>query len=49
VYNEEQDLVALREVQDELVDAGAVRAPPEAALAAKGAAKGRKVRCRRAG
>lgn len=42
VYSEPADLAALREVQEELVEAKIIRAPPEAALAAKAAAKGRK-------
>jgi hypothetical protein len=42
VYEGPDDLAALREVRDELVEAGAIRAPPEAGLAAKAAAKGRK-------
>lgn len=41
-YADPEDLIALREVQDELVEAGVMKPPPEAALAAKAAAKGRK-------
>ncbi|WIA33408.1 hypothetical protein OEZ86_006542 [Tetradesmus obliquus] len=38
----EQQLAALREVQDELVESKVIKPPPEAALSAKAAAKGRK-------
>eukprot|EP00878_Enallax_costatus_P010306 GHUV01010756.1.p1 GENE.GHUV01010756.1~~GHUV01010756.1.p1 ORF type:complete len:558 (+),score=193.14 GHUV01010756.1:1099-2772(+) len=38
----EQELAALREVQEELVESKIIKAPPEAALQAKAAAKGRK-------
>uniref|UniRef100_A0A383VBP0 NFACT RNA-binding domain-containing protein n=1 Tax=Tetradesmus obliquus TaxID=3088 RepID=A0A383VBP0_TETOB len=38
----EQQLAALREVQDELVESKVIKPPPEAALLAKAAAKGRK-------
>lgn len=41
-YGDPADLAALREVQDELVEAGVMRAPPEASMSAKGAAMGRK-------
>eukprot|EP00879_Flechtneria_rotunda_P017853 GHRR01018713.1.p1 GENE.GHRR01018713.1~~GHRR01018713.1.p1 ORF type:complete len:705 (+),score=256.20 GHRR01018713.1:640-2754(+) len=38
----EQDLMAIKEVQEELIDQKIIKPPPEAALAAKAAAKGRK-------
>ncbi|KAF6261230.1 fibronectin-binding protein A N-terminus-domain-containing protein [Scenedesmus sp. NREL 46B-D3] len=38
----EQQLAALREVQEELVESKVIKSPPEAALSAKAAAKGRK-------
>eukprot|EP00775_Hariotina_reticulata_P013451 gene13451-13577_t len=42
----EQELAALREVQDELVEAKVIKPPPEAALSAKAASKGRKAQKR---
>ncbi|GAX79190.1 hypothetical protein CEUSTIGMA_g6630.t1 [Chlamydomonas eustigma] len=41
-YKEEADLKSLHEVHDELVQQGYLKAPPDAALAAKGAAKAKK-------
>ncbi|GBF97380.1 hypothetical protein Rsub_11027 [Raphidocelis subcapitata] len=42
VYSEPDDLAALREVRDELVEAKLMPPPPEAGLASKAAAKGRR-------